>query len=184
MQKGVSKLKLAIAGLVVLTALFTVSGCTEAKADDPNMETIERVLELQFNGPDEEFLEALWNPVNKRVVDGVEVNEAFDRYVEETYGLYFMESELDTFMRVFGTYFPSLADIYGYELRLEDAEIERSETVANRYSFTAEVAYWQNGGKEQHAEIEGVVLFSATKEGKIGKFTYTSDQGLSERLKQ
>lgn len=179
-----NKLKMTIAGLVLLAAFFTISGCTKAEADDPNMETIESVLALQFNGPDEEFLEAMWNPANKKTVDGVEMNEAFDGLVEEKYGLYFTESELDKFMRVFGTYFPSLADIFGYELRLEDVEIERSETVANRYLFTAEVAFQKKGGKEQYAEVEGVVLFSTAEDGKIGKFTYTSDQGLSDRLKQ
>lgn len=184
MQRGVSKLKLALAGLLLLAAFFAVSGCMEAKADDPNMEAIERVLELQFNGPDEEFLEAMWNPANKQIVDGVEVNEAFGRQVDEKYGAYFTDSELDQFMRVFGTYFPGLADIFGYELRLEDVDIELSETVANRYLFTAEVGFQQKGGKEQHAEVEGVVLFSTVQEGKIAKFTYTGDQGLSDRLKQ
>lgn len=184
MQKGASKWKLTLAVLAALSAVFTIGGCMAAKADDPKMETIERVLELQFNGPDEEFLEAMWNPANKQIVNGVEVNEAFEQQVDDKYGAYFTDSELDQFMRVFGTYFPGLADIYGYELRLEDVDIELSETVANRYLFTAEVAFQKKGGKEQRAEVGGVVLFSTVQEGKIGKFTYTDDQGLSERLKQ
>ena len=184
MQKGASKWKLAMAGLVLLTMWFIVSGCMEARADDPKMETIERVLEQQFNGPDEEFLKAMWNPANKRIVDGIEVNEAFEQQVDEKYGAYFTDKELDQFMRVFGTYFPGLADIYGYELRLEEVDIELSETTANRYTFTTEVAFQRAGEKEQHAEVQGVVLFSNVQKGKIGKFTYMDDDGLSERLKQ
>ena len=184
MQKGAKKLKLGLAALAVLMAVFVVSGCAHAKADDPKIHTIERVLELQFNGPDKEFLKVMWNPANKQIVDGVEVNEAFDQLVEDQYGPYFTDKELDQFIRVFGTYFPGLADIYGYELRLEDADIEVSETVADRYVFTAEVAFQKKGGKEQRAEVEGFVLFSGIQEGKIGKFTYTSDQGLSERLRK
>lgn len=184
MQKRTYIVKMVGAALVLLFLAIATSGCMEAQADDPNMETIESVLALQFNGPDEELLEAMWNPANKKLVDGVEVNEAFDRYVADTYGPYFTASELDVFMRVFGTYFISLADIYGYDLSLKDVDIEQSEQVGNRYSFTAKVAFQQAGGKKQHAEVEGIVLFSTTETGKIGKFTYTSDQDLSQRLKQ
>lgn len=184
MQNGARTLKKTLLALAVLLALAILSGCLAAKADDPKMAAIERVLEQQFNGPDEEFLKAMWNPANKQIVDGVEVNAAFEQQVEEKYGEYFTDQELDQFMRVFGTYFPGLADIYGYELCLDEVEIELSETTANRYTFTAEVAFQKAGGKEQHAEVKGVVLFSNVQKGKIGKFTYTDDEGLSERLKQ
>ncbi|MBT2583340.1 hypothetical protein [Planococcus sp. ISL-109] len=184
MRERTNIVKMVGAALALLLVAVIISGCMKAQADDPNMKTIESVLALQFNGPDAELIDAMWNPANKKIVDGAEVNETFDRYVEEIYGQYFTENELDIFMRVFGTYFISLADIYGYDLSLEDVDIEQSEQVDNRYSFTAEVAYQQAGGKEQHSKVEGVVLFSTTEEGKIGKFTYTSDQGLSENLKQ
>src|SRR5690606_28405331 len=86
MQKRTYIVKMVGAALVLLFLAIATSGCMEAQADDPNMETIESVLALQFNGPDRELLEAMWNPANKKLVDGVEVNEAFDRYVADTYG--------------------------------------------------------------------------------------------------
>lgn len=182
-MQGMSKKgKWALAALMFGAALWMLTGCMDAKADDPNIHVIEQVLELQFNGPDEEFMEVMWNPANKRMVDGEEVNEAFDDYVDAAYGEYFTDSEREAFMRAFGTHYHFLTYVNGYDMRLVNVEVQQSETVENRYSFTAKVASWKKGGKEQRAEVKGVVLFSTTETGRIGKFTYGSDGGLAEQL--
>ncbi|WP_093061434.1 hypothetical protein [Psychrobacillus sp. OK028] len=43
--------------------MFLISACSESDVEDTNIEVIKKVLELQFTGPDEEFMELLWNPI-------------------------------------------------------------------------------------------------------------------------
>lgn len=160
-----------------------LAGCSQTGAGDFDKDAIEEVLELQFNGPDEEFIDLMWNPEYKTVVDGAEVNEKFDKYLQETYGEYFTESALDTFMRTFGGAYQSFAHSNDYTLNLKGVTIEESENVSNKYTFTAQVSYQKESGEEEIADVEGVVLFS-TAEKKIGKFEYENDSGLSDELRK
>lgn len=144
---------------------------------------IEKVLALEFNGPDEELLELMWNPDNKTVIDGVEVNEEFDNYVQEKYGEYFTESALDTFRRTAGIAYQNFAHSNDYTLNFKGATIEERENASNKYSFTAQVGYQKEGGEEEIADVEGAVLFSAA-EKKIGKFQYGNDSGLADELRK
>lgn len=156
---------------------------TKAEEEDPNRAVIQKVLELQFTGPDEEFIDLMSNPKYKMVKNGVEENLEFEKYVKEVYGVYFTESELDAFMRTSGTPYQILANDNGYELSFKDVTIEQNETISNRYNFTAQVGY-QKGGKEEMAEVEGLILFSTKEEGKIGKFQYGNDNGLLDNLRK
>ena len=108
----------------------------------------------------------------------------FEKYVKEVYGDYFTVSELDVFMRTFGTTYQFFAYKSGYKLSFKGVTIEQNETISNRYNFTVQVGYQKDGGKEETAEVEGLVLFSTKEEGKIGKFQYGNDNGLSDSLRE
>lgn len=168
---------------VVLFSGLVLIGCSQTEAGDSEEEMIEKVLALQFNGPDEEFIDLMWNPEYREIVDGVEVNEELDAYVQETYGEYFTENALDTFIRTYGMQYPHIADSNDYTLNLRDVTIEASENASNRYTFTAQVGYQKADGEEEIATVDGTVLFS-TEEEKIGKFDYGSDMDLLEAIGQ
>ncbi|MCP2034763.1 hypothetical protein L1279_001750 [Planomicrobium sp. HSC-17F08] len=174
--------KLLFILLVMLFATGMLVGCSRTGAENTNEQVIQKVLELQFSGPDEEFMDAMWNPEYKKVVDGKEENEVFDRFVQEAYGDYFTESELDTFVRAFGTQYPSTAHSNGYKLDLKNVSIEQTEQASNRYEFIAQVGYQKDGGKEETAKVEGAIFFSTKEEGKIGRFQYSKDESLMESL--
>jgi hypothetical protein len=178
-----NKTYIVILSLIMLISGFLISGCSQDEAEDPNRTVIQKVLELQFTGPDEKFNELLENPKYRVVKNGVEENLEFDKYVEEVYGGYFTESELDFFMRAFGTSYQIFAYDNGYKLSFKGVTIEQHETISNRYNFTAQVGYQKDGGKEETAEVEGIVLFSTKEEGEIGRFKYGNDNGLSDSLK-
>lgn len=182
MGKRNKRIALIVFSLVTLLSGIMLAGCSQTEAGNPNKEAIEKVLELQFNGPDEKFMDLMWNPEYKTVIDGVEVNKEFDKYVQEKYGEYFTENALDTFIRAFGTTYPSLAYSNNYTLKLKEVTIKSSENASNKYTFTAQVGYQKDDGEEEDATVDGVVLFS-TAEKKIGTFQYGTDMSLVEGLR-
>ncbi|MFF2755860.1 hypothetical protein ACFVR1_19385 [Psychrobacillus sp. NPDC058041] len=72
--------------LIMLISGFLISGCSQDETDDPNKTVIQKVLELQFTGPDEKFMDLLWNPKYKIVNNGIEENLELSKYIEELYG--------------------------------------------------------------------------------------------------
>lgn len=184
MHKRKNKTLIVFMTLIMSISGFLISGCSQDETGDPNKVVIQEVLELQFTGPDKEFIDLLWNPKYKIVENGAERNSELDKYIEEAYGEYFTESELDSFMRAFGTTYQSFADSSGYTLQFKEASIEQNEQAPNRYTFIAKVGYQKDGDEEKIANVEGLVLFSTKEEGKIGKFQYGNDNALSVILRQ
>jgi hypothetical protein len=165
--------------LIMLISGFLISGCSQDETVDPYKTVIQKVLELQFTGPDEKFMDLLWNPKYKSVNNGKEENLELSKYIEEVYGGYFTESELDFFMSAFGTLYQSIADFNGYKLSFKEVSIEQSEKMSNRYTFIATVGFQKNSEGEKTVNVSGEVIFSTKEEGKIGRFQYKGDDGLA-----
>lgn len=180
------KNKTLIVFLTIIMSIsgFLISGCSQDETGDPNKVVIQKVLERQFTGPDKEFMDLMSNPKYKIVENGAEINLELDKYIEEVYGEYFTESELDSFMSAFGTTYQSFANSSGYTLHFKEASIQEDEQVSNRYTFVAKIGYQKNGDEEKIANVEGLVLFSTKEEWRIGKFEYGNDNGLSDILRQ
>lgn len=169
--------------LMLLMSGFLIAACSKADAEDTNKEAIKKVLEHQFTGPDEEFMELMWNPKYRTVVNNKEENKEFDKYVAEVYGSYFTDSALDSFIAAFGTQYPAFAYNSGYKLNFMGVTFEHSEKTPYLYTFIAKVGYQKNGDKEKIANVEGEVHFSTKEEGKIEGFQYGNDNGLIDILK-
>lgn len=168
---------IVIFSILAMMSVLLMSGCSQTE-EDPYRTAITKVLEHQFNGPDEKFMELLWNPKYTTVVNNKEENKEFDKYVAEVYGPYFTDSELDLFIAAFATSYQSRAFDTGHKLSLKDITIEQSDKISNRYTFIAKVGYQKNGDEEKIANVEGEVLFSTKEDGKIGRFSYGDDDGL------
>lgn len=174
--------KVSFISFILLLTGVLFAACSNTEAGNPNVGIVEKVLKLQFNSPDEKMMDLLLNPDYTKVLDGKEVNEEFDKYITEVYGDYFTEDYLVPFFSVSGLVYPTMAEFSGYELNLEDTVVEQPEKDSNRYTFTATVGYSKNGEKDKTANVSGVVLFSTKEKGKIGKFEYGEDNGLSKEL--
>ncbi|WP_312476622.1 hypothetical protein [Neobacillus sp.] len=133
---------------------------------------IKKVLEHQFTGPDEEFME-----LNKK-----EDIQELGKYYAKVYGPYFTESGFISFIGAFGTGYPSSAYYNGYKLSLKNITIEQWENTSYRYTFIATVGCQKNGDEEKTASVEGEVLFSTKEKGKIQGFRYVESQ-LSDILR-
>ena len=168
--------------LLISSILLIACSAKTEKAKDPNKSVVKRVLELQFTGPDKEFMDLVWNQKYTTIVEGREVNKKLDAYIEEVYGPYFTDFYLESFMNLTGLNYPSSAYLTDYTLELKDVFVDQDEAVSNRYNFTATVDYQKVDGEEKTADISGFALFSTEEPGNIGKFQYTEDNGLLNEL--
>ncbi|PGT77126.1 MULTISPECIES: hypothetical protein [Bacillaceae] len=170
--------------LMLLMSGFLLAACSNADAEDTNKEAIKKVLEHEFSGPDEKFMEIMWDPKYRTVVNNKEENKELDKSLEEIYGTYFTDTGLDSFIAAFGgTQYLTFAYNSGYKLNFMGVTIEQSEKNPYRYTFIAKVGYQKNGDKEKTANVEGEVHFSTKEEGKIGRFQYGNDNGLTDILR-
>lgn len=113
-------------------------------------------------------MDLLWNPKYKIVNNGIEENPELSKYIEEVYGDYFTESELDFFMRAFGTSSQCFAEFNGYKLSFKEVSIEQSEKILARH--LAFRNYLRNNS-EAVSEYEQLKKYLARKA--IDRATYT-----------
>ncbi len=183
MIKSNNKAKfITLFSLLLFMSGFMLAACSQEETEDANKEVIIKVLEHQFTGPDEKFVELVWNPKYRTVVNNKEENKELDKYVEEVYGPYFIDSYISSFLAASGTTYPIVAHLSGNKLSLKDIMIEQSEKMANRYTFVVTVGYQKNGEEEKTANVSGEVIFSTKKEGKIGRFQYRDEDGLVNNI--
>lgn len=164
--------------LVMVLSAMSLSACSKADAEEKNYTVINEVLNQQFNGPDEELMDLLWNPKYTTIVENKQVNIELDQYIEEHYGPYFTDFFIESFMNTAGLMYSSPPGYYNYQMKLKDVVIEKDEKEKNRYTFSATVTFQKEDEEEKTYEVPGVVLFSADEENKIGKFQYREDNGL------
>lgn len=198
MSKSYNKSKsIIVLSLMLIISGFFIVACSKAEdtssmveeekttsETDTNREAINKVLEHQFTGPDEKFIELLWNPKYKTVVNNTEENKELDKYIEEVYGPYFTASGLESFIAAFGTQYPNYAYDNGYKLNFKGVTIDQSENISYRYTFIAKVGYQKNEEVEKTANVEGEVFFSTKEEGKISGFKYVNDNSLEDNLRE
>ena len=170
---------------ILIMSVFLIAACSSVDAEDKNKEAIKKVLEHEFTGPDEKLMDIMWNPKYRTVVNNKEENKELDKLLEEKYGSYFTDSGLHSFITAFGgTQYQTFAYNAGYKIYLKGVTVEQSEENQSLYTFIAKVGYQKSGEEEKTANVEGKVSFSAKEEGKIGKFEYGIDDGLSDKLRE
>ncbi|WP_215029552.1 hypothetical protein [Bacillus sp. ISL-37] len=170
---------------MLVMSVFLIAACSSGNAEDANKDAIKKVLEHEFTGPDEKFMDIMWNPKYRTVVNNKEENKELDKLLEEKYGPYFTDSGLHSFISAFGgTSYQTFAYNADYKINLKDVTIEQNQENPSLYTFIAKVGYKKSGEEEQTANVEGKVSFSAKEEGKIGKFEYGNDDGLSDKLRE
>ncbi|ALC89117.1 hypothetical protein AM500_04415 [Bacillus sp. FJAT-18017] len=181
---------ISVAAVFILSMVTDTAKLNQAhpKPDtDSNTTAIQKILELELNGPNEELMDLLWNPKYRTIVNNKEENQELDKYLTEVYGPYFTENGLHTFINAYGgTQYHTFASNAGYILSLKEATIEHNEKIPYRYTFIAKVGYRKNGGEEKIANVEGDVSFSTKtgEEDKITKFQYMNDNGLLNFLSE
>ncbi|MGM0921336.1 MAG: hypothetical protein ACQEWW_08955 [Bacillota bacterium] len=183
MSKNNNKVKSFFICLMLIMSGFLIAACSQKEEEDQHKTAIKKVLEHLFTGPDEKFIELLWNPKYTTVVNNKEENPELDKYVAEVCGPYMTDSYLNPFLSTIGTQYPTFAYDNRYKLSLKNITIHQSENDSTLYTFIAKVGYQKNGDEEKTTNVEGEVLFSSKEEGKIEGFQHMNDNGLSDILR-
>ncbi|WNF24806.1 hypothetical protein [Mesobacillus jeotgali] len=148
--------------------LLFVAGCStsvKSTSQDPNIIALKTVLEHQFTGPDQEFIE------------GTDNIEKLEQYYEKRYQPYFTEERYNSFIATTAFQYVLVAYNNGKEIKVEKVDVEKEE---DAYTFKVTVWYGKKDGDQESAEVTGRVKFN--EEGKITNIQYLNDDGLSENL--
>ncbi|MRX54356.1 hypothetical protein GJU41_10255 [Bacillus idriensis] len=178
-----NKVKSVFICLMLIMSGLLLAACSQKDDENQHKTAIKEVLGHLFTGPDERFMDLLWNPKYRTVLNNKEENPELDKYLAEIYGPYMTDSYLHPFLSTIGAHYPTFAYDNGYKLSLNNITINQSENNSTLYTFTAEVGYQKNGEEEKTANVEGEVIFSSKVEGKIEGFQYINENGLSDKLR-
>lgn len=200
MNKTLGLLFLIFASLLIVgcsdkgTAEDTAEGNgTEAEETGVQSEqAIRAVIEKEFTGPDEKYIE-LWDAVVETDTSDSDMSQeeyvaTLERpeyqelmsYMEETYAPYFTENGYDNFIRAFA--FMYTRHDQEYELNTSNIEITQSENGETLYNFTFQVNYTDQYGESSQFDFAGRAIVS--EEGKIGKIEFFDgyEDGLFQEL--
>lgn len=161
----------------------------ESKQDE-SAEAIRAVIEQEFNGPDEKYIELLDAVVATDASDPDMSQEEYETtlerpeyqelmsYMEETYASYFTENGYDNFINTLA--FTYTRYNQEYELNTSNIEIVQSEHGETLYDFTFQVEYTDENGDSSQFNFNGNAI--APEEGEIGKIEYLDEDGLLQEV--
>jgi hypothetical protein len=164
----------------------------EAQVDvDKSKETIQAVIEEEFNGPDEKYkevweaaMEAQNNATTQEEFDALQqtpVWQNYMNYMAETYASYFTENGYDNFLNATPAFMYSGFD-GSYDLTASDIRIRQNEHNLKMYQFTFQVDYKNANGEVQPYSFEGEAM--ASEEGKIEKLQFLDKDDLLRDLNE
>jgi hypothetical protein len=158
--------------LLLLGIILLVVGCSsnvKSAPKDQNIATIKTVLEHQFTGPEQEFVEGLDNIAK------------LEQYYEERYKAYFTEDMFNKFISAHAYDYLLTAHNNGQQIKADKIRVEKDESTEGSYRFKMAVLYGEDVSNPKSAEVSGKIIFN--KEGKITSIQYLNDGGLSEDLR-
>lgn len=179
------------AGGVLLLLALLLTGCTEQEkevkaVEDPNIETINKYLEIEYNGPDNEFIR-IEEEIFKGVADSeqreAEVEERvkeLHQYLADTFGPYMEEEAIQKYTMISLLFnYHRQADKTGYTFKIDDIQIQQQEKIERNYDYTVDVSY-EKDGKEKTATMKGFITMS--ENGKISGIRGLGDSGFYQDM--
>ncbi|MBM7578664.1 hypothetical protein [Jeotgalibacillus terrae] len=183
--------KLAGMMFFVLSVLL-ITGCSDtgaAEETDKSKEAIQAVIEEEFNGPDETYIELSNTAMelqqeaqNQEEYDAYlqsPENKKWEDYMADTYASYFTEDGYEDFITITPAYGYSHYE-HDYNMSTSDLEITRSEKNPKIYRFTFTVEYESGNSEPEQYDLKGEAIL--TEEGKIERIIYGDRGELRQRL--
>lgn len=186
--------------LFLISLCFIVVGCSENgmaeedetetnSTDKQNKESIQAVIEKEFNGPDKKYRE-LWKAamatqtteMNQEEYEATletPVYKEFIEYMEDVYSPYFTENAYDIFSRTVA--FSYSFSEKEYKINTSNIKINQNEIEKTLYNFTFEVNYENEKGEENTYNFEGKAIVPEV--GEIGKMEFNDKDGLQEQIR-
>ncbi|WP_335377595.1 hypothetical protein [Bacillus sp. JJ1122] len=169
---GVFNISRISISLLLLGIILFMGGCSssvKSTPQDKNITAIKTVLEHQFTGPNEEFIEGLDN-IPK-----------LEQYYEKRYKSYFTEDMYNRFIVAHAYDYLLMAHNNGKQIKVDTVSVKSIESTEGTYTYKVVVLYGKEGSNQESAEVSGRAKFS--KDGKIASIKYLDDGGLSEELR-
>lgn len=171
-------------GILLLLALL-LTGCTEQKNEaaevgDPNIETIKKYLEIEYNGPDEEAIRVQNEMFDDTTESGKTGIEQRTDYINDTFSPYVEEEEIHNLILkslVFTYHHP--ANESGYTFKADQIQIAQQDSFKQNYDYIVEITY-EKDGKKEVATLTGFVTMS--ENGKISGIKNLSDSGFYQKM--
>lgn len=165
-------------------------GSEEVDAET-SKETIQTVIEEEFNGPDEMYkevweaaMEAQNNATTQEEFDALQqtpVWQNYMNYMAETYAAYFTENGYDNFLNATPAFMYSGFD-GEYDLTTSEIKISQNENNPKMFQFTFQVDYKKANGEVHPYSFEGEAI--ASKEGKIEKLQFLDKDDLLTEMNE
>ncbi|MCZ8536527.1 hypothetical protein M9R32_04950 [Paenisporosarcina quisquiliarum] len=171
-------------GILLLLTLF-LTGCSEQKieveaVEDPNIETIKKYLEIEFNGPDEKAIQVR-NDMFEETTDSEKTGiEQYTDYMNETFSPYVEEEEIQELILKNHVYtYHYLAHEIGYSFKTDQIQIHQQEAFKRNYDYQVDVTF-EKGGEKNVATLTGFITMS--ENGKISGIKSLSDSGFYQEM--
>lgn len=142
-----------------------------------NEQTIQKVLEQEFTGPNKQFIQLKMHPTPLSDETG-NLSDPMDLhgFLKDTYGSYFTESGFEQFVP-YAFFYHLGEETAAYEISLGDVEIIQEENAPSHYTFTFEVNFVNGIGVSQKFPMSGQAVFA--EEGILKEIVFEDIDGLS-----
>ena len=178
---------LAIAAILFLTYNTAGAPLLESQfsgntASELNEQTIQYVLEQEFNGPNREFIQFKKNPANLLLEEddpsATEVSGAVDlqAFLKNTYGAQFSESGFENFVP-YAFFYHLGEESSSYQISLSTVEIMQSNDDPAHYAIDFKVHFTNGMGISKDYAMTGTAEFA--EEGKLQDIIFEDTEGLS-----
>lgn len=173
------------AGSILLLLALFLTGCSEQTIDveaveDPNIETIKKYLEIEYNGPDEGAIRVRNEMFDTATDSGKTGEERYTDYMNDTFSPYVEEEGIQKLILInsFFTYHYQ-ADDSGYTFKTDKIQIKQQEGFERNYDYKVDVTYEKDGVKNT-AILTGFVTVS--EKGKISGVKILNDSGFYQEM--
>lgn len=173
---------LAIAAVLFLTYNTADSPLLERQSggtaeSELNEQTIQYVLEQEFNGPNREFIQYKKNPASLPANED-DASEAVDlqEFLQNTYGAQFSESGFENFVP-YAFFYHLGEESSSYQISLGTVEIMQRGDNPAQYTFEFDVHFTNGMEISEDFIMAGTAEFA--EEGKLQDITFEDIEGLS-----
>lgn len=178
---------LAIAAILFLTYNTAGSPLLESqsggnKISKLNEQTIQYVLEQEFNGPNREFIQYKKNPASLLTKEddasAAEVSDAVDlqEFLQNTYSARFSESGFENFVP-YAFFYHLGEESSNYQISLSAVEITQRSDDPAHYDIDFKVHFTNGMGISKDFAMAGTAQFA--EEGKLQDIIFEDTEGLS-----
>ncbi|WP_430494338.1 hypothetical protein [Rossellomorea marisflavi] len=165
----------ALVTLFILAGGYVVMNTVITNHTASHEEEVKEVLEKIFTGPDDE-LKNLMDQENRYIEEG-NSDEYFDlllSYYKDTYRAYMSSDTIEQYVNETKLSIQVFTYTDGYHLKAEKIDVKQDKKREESYSFTVDVQYEKEGGKEGNVKVTGDM--SVDEQGMISSIRYRDEE--------